>query len=180
MAHIFLAIILTSSSKWSELTYCSMKNLFIPICVPAFVNYWSEFQLLLIVGAKLEHIITQLAKNAVERTSGDPERTVVKPSDELFWFHRPLIVLYLIHFILFQNSFEIAFFFWIVVSMHSQLLWVGKNFNQLKLIEQDEINFPSELLWNLGFSTLCSAHTDSNHALLKNWFSSSPDWLLGT
>ncbi|XP_022863837.1 MLO-like protein 13 [Olea europaea var. sylvestris] len=79
--------------------------------------FWLSFLplvLLLIVGAKLEHIITQLAKNAVERTSGDPERTVVKPSDELFWFHRPLIVLYLIHFILFQNSFEIAFFFWIV------------------------------------------------------------------
>jgi mlo protein len=39
----------------------------------------------------------------------------VKPSDEHFWFGRPAIVLYLIQFILFQNSFEIAFFFWILV-----------------------------------------------------------------
>ncbi|KAL2454873.1 MLO-like protein 13 [Abeliophyllum distichum] len=79
--------------------------------------FWLSFLpliLLLIVGAKLEHIISQLAKEAVERTSVDPEGTVVKPSDELFWFNRPIIVLYLIHFILFQNSFEIAFFFWIV------------------------------------------------------------------
>ncbi|CAI9786136.1 unnamed protein product [Fraxinus pennsylvanica] len=79
--------------------------------------FWLSFLplvLLLIVGAKLEHIITQLAKDAAERTSGDPEGTEVKPSDELFWFHRPEIVLYLIHFILFQNSFEVAFFFWIV------------------------------------------------------------------
>ncbi|KAL2536857.1 MLO-like protein 13 [Forsythia ovata] len=79
--------------------------------------FWLSFLpliLLLIVGAKLEHIISQLAKEAVERNSGDPEGTVVKPSDELFWFNRPIIILYLIHFILFQNSFEIAFFFWIV------------------------------------------------------------------
>ncbi|KAL0364936.1 UNVERIFIED_CONTAM: MLO-like protein 13 [Sesamum angustifolium] len=77
--------------------------------------FWLSFlplALLLIVGAKLEHIITELAQDAAER-AGDAEGTPVRPSDELFWFHRPAIVLYLIHFILFQNSFEIAFFFWI-------------------------------------------------------------------
>ncbi|KAL0335346.1 UNVERIFIED_CONTAM: MLO-like protein 13 [Sesamum radiatum] len=77
--------------------------------------FWLSFlplALLLIVGAKLEHIITELAQDAAERV-GDAEGTPVRPSDELFWFHRPAIVLYLIHFILFQNSFEIAFFFWI-------------------------------------------------------------------
>ncbi|KAI3445516.1 hypothetical protein Pfo_002181 [Paulownia fortunei] len=77
--------------------------------------FWLSFLplvLLLTVGAKLEHIITQLAKDAAER-SGDAEGTPVRPSDELFWFHSPALVLYLIHFILFQNSFEIAFFFWI-------------------------------------------------------------------
>ncbi|KAL6495042.1 hypothetical protein OROGR_030961 [Orobanche gracilis] len=68
--------------------------------------------LLLTVGAKLEHIITQLAKEAAE-SAGDAEATTVRPSDELFWFHKPVLVLYLIHFILFQNSFEIAFFLWI-------------------------------------------------------------------
>ncbi|KAK4491322.1 hypothetical protein RD792_002058 [Penstemon davidsonii] len=77
--------------------------------------FWLSFLplvLLLIVGAKLEHIITVLAKDAAERVV-DAEGTTVRPSDELFWFHRPALVLYLIHFILFQNSFEIAFFFWI-------------------------------------------------------------------
>ncbi|CAK9181908.1 unnamed protein product [Ilex paraguariensis] len=63
-------------------------------------------QLLLLVGAKLEHIITRLAKEVAETTTG-----AVKPSDEHFWFGRPRIVLYLIHFIMFENSFEIAFFF---------------------------------------------------------------------
>ena len=71
------------------------------------------FQLLLIVGAKLEHIISELAKDAAESHHGE---VTVRLSDELFWFHSPDLVLYLIHFILFQNSFEIAFFLWIWVS----------------------------------------------------------------
>ncbi|CAH9069160.1 unnamed protein product [Cuscuta europaea] len=62
--------------------------------------------LLLLVGTKLEHIITELAQAFAERESKDA-------SDELFWFKSPKLVLHLIHFILFQNSFEIAFFFWI-------------------------------------------------------------------
>ncbi|KAF8393743.1 hypothetical protein HHK36_019941 [Tetracentron sinense] len=80
-----------------------------------------ELQLLLLVGAKLEHIITRLAEEVVERKMDNQraqqikpsDKHLIKPSDEHFWFNRPGIVLYLIHFILFQNSFEIAFFFWI-------------------------------------------------------------------
>ncbi|XP_073284551.1 MLO-like protein 13 [Primulina huaijiensis] len=77
--------------------------------------FWLSFLplvLLLIVGAKLEHIITELANDAAQRAD-DTEGTGVRLSDELFWFHQPALVLYLIHFILFQNSFEIAFLFWI-------------------------------------------------------------------
>jgi mlo protein len=47
---------------------------------------------------------------------------VVQPSDEHFWFGRPYIVLFLIHFILFQNSFEIGFFFWIWVRNSSSTM----------------------------------------------------------
>ena len=42
---------------------------------------------------------------------------VVRPSDELFWFHSPRLVLVLIHFILFQNAFEFAYFFWTLVRL---------------------------------------------------------------
>uniref|UniRef100_A0A0D9WS22 MLO-like protein n=1 Tax=Leersia perrieri TaxID=77586 RepID=A0A0D9WS22_9ORYZ len=73
--------------------------------------------LLLVVGAKLEHIITRLAQEAAaslaDGTEGVP---IMKPSKEHFWFCRPEIVLHLIHFILFQNSFEIGFFFWVLVT----------------------------------------------------------------
>ncbi|KAK3039848.1 hypothetical protein RJ639_028241 [Escallonia herrerae] len=71
--------------------------------------------LLLAVGSKLEHIISQLAHEVAEKHIAIEGELVVKPSDDHFWFHRPRIVLFLIHFILFQNAFEIAFFFWILV-----------------------------------------------------------------
>ncbi|KAK4270585.1 hypothetical protein QN277_019375 [Acacia crassicarpa] len=84
--------------------------------------FWLAFLpviLLLLVGAKLEHIIARLAqesdqKQEVEQQQKEKEATKqVKPSDKFFWFKSPRLVLDLIHFILFQNSFEIAFFFWI-------------------------------------------------------------------
>jgi mlo protein len=74
------------------------------------------FALLLAVGTKLEHVIAQLAHEVAEKHVAIEGDLVVKPSDEHFWFSKPQIVLYLIHFILFQNAFEIAFFFWIWVT----------------------------------------------------------------
>ncbi|KAF8714838.1 hypothetical protein HU200_027372 [Digitaria exilis] len=70
--------------------------------------------LLLLIGTKLEHIINKLAyevasKHAVSQGEGG---AVMRLSDELFWFHSPRLVLVLIHFILFQNAFEFAYFFW--------------------------------------------------------------------
>ncbi|KOM53219.1 hypothetical protein LR48_Vigan09g187800 [Vigna angularis] len=77
--------------------------------------FWLAFLpliLLLLVGAKLEHIIARLYQDSIDMLGRDDDKSV-KPSDEYFWFTSPLLVLHLLHFILFQNSFEIAFFFWI-------------------------------------------------------------------
>ncbi|XVE71682.1 hypothetical protein DITRI_Ditri10aG0170900 [Diplodiscus trichospermus] len=81
--------------------------------------FWLSFipvVLLLLVGAKLEHIIARLAQDVDEmkKQQEGQEAAPVKPSDEYFWFTHPRIVLHFIHFILFQNAFEIAFFFWIL------------------------------------------------------------------
>ncbi|CAN6922050.1 unnamed protein product, partial [Brassica oleracea] len=88
--------------------------------------FWLSFLpliLLLMVGAKLENIISSLAVDVCEKRNRG-EQAVITPSDELFWFHRPEIVLQLVHFILFQNSFEIAFFFWILFTygIHSCIM----------------------------------------------------------
>lgn len=75
----------------------------------------STLQLLLALGTKLEHVITQLAHEVAEKHVAIEGDLVVQPSDDHFWFHRPKFVLLLIHIILFQNSFELAFLFWIWV-----------------------------------------------------------------
>ncbi|KAL0001184.1 hypothetical protein SO802_014965 [Lithocarpus litseifolius] len=64
--------------------------------------------LVLLVGTKLQHVIATLA---IENT-GSFSGTKLRPRDDLFWFKRPELLLSLIHFILFQNAFELASFFW--------------------------------------------------------------------
>ncbi|KAK1436994.1 hypothetical protein QVD17_02778 [Tagetes erecta] len=84
------------------------------------------FLLLLAVGTKLEHVIIQLAHEVAERHIAIEGELVVKPSDQHFWFHRPKIVRHFIHFILFQNAFEIAFVFWILVQFGPHSCIMGK------------------------------------------------------
>lgn len=84
------------------------------------------FVLLIAIGAKLEHVIGQLAHEVAEKHVAIEGDLVVQPSDEHFWFGHPYIVLFLIHFILFQNAFEIAFFFWIWVQYGFDSCIMGK------------------------------------------------------
>ncbi|KAG2267903.1 hypothetical protein Bca4012_061593 [Brassica carinata] len=67
---------------------------------------------ILIVGTKLQVIITKLCLRIQEK--GDVVRgaPVVQPGDDLFWFGRPRFILFLIHLVLFTNAFQLAFFAW--------------------------------------------------------------------
>ncbi|XP_071715616.1 MLO-like protein 14 [Rutidosis leptorrhynchoides] len=67
--------------------------------------------LVLLVGTKLQHVIATLALESAGITGYHTEARL-KPRDELFWFKKPELLLKLIHFILFQNAFELASFFW--------------------------------------------------------------------
>lgn len=58
-------------------------------------------QLVLLVGAKLQHIIATLALENAGIT-GFGTGAKLRPRDELFWFKKPELLLSLIHFILFQ------------------------------------------------------------------------------
>ncbi|TQD83661.1 hypothetical protein C1H46_030775 [Malus baccata] len=84
------------------------------------------FILLLAVGTKLEHVISQLANEVAEKHIAIEGDLVVQPSDDHFWFHRPRLVLLLVHIILFQNSFELAFFFWILVQYKFHSCMMGE------------------------------------------------------
>ncbi|KAK9092505.1 hypothetical protein Syun_027416 [Stephania yunnanensis] len=67
--------------------------------------------LVLLVGSKLQHIIATLALENADIT-GFFRESKLRPRDDLFWFKKPELLLSLIHFILFQNAFELASFFW--------------------------------------------------------------------
>ncbi|XP_026662382.2 LOW QUALITY PROTEIN: MLO-like protein 6 [Phoenix dactylifera] len=68
--------------------------------------------IILLVGTKLQVIITKMAIRIMERGDVVKGIPVVQPTDDLFWFNRPGLLLYLIHFVLFQNAFQLAFFAW--------------------------------------------------------------------
>ncbi|CAH8388928.1 unnamed protein product [Eruca vesicaria subsp. sativa] len=77
--------------------------------------FWLPFIpliVVLIVGTKLQVIITKLGLRIQER--GDIVRgaPVVQPGDDLFWFDKPSFMLFLIHLVLFANAFQLAFFAW--------------------------------------------------------------------
>ncbi|XP_042374751.1 MLO-like protein 6 [Zingiber officinale] len=68
--------------------------------------------IILMVGTKLQVIITKMAIQIMERGDVVKGVPVVRPRDNLFWFNRPGLLLFLIHFVLFQNAFQLAFFAW--------------------------------------------------------------------
>ncbi|CAI9783197.1 unnamed protein product [Fraxinus pennsylvanica] len=68
--------------------------------------------ILLLVGTKLQFIITKMGLRIQERGEVVKGIPVVQPGDDLFWFNRPRVLLYLIQFVLFQNAFQLAFFAW--------------------------------------------------------------------
>lgn len=59
-------------------------------------------QVILLVGTKLQVIITKMGLRIQERGEVVKGVPVVQPGDDLFWFNRPRLILYLINFVLFQ------------------------------------------------------------------------------
>ncbi|KAK8671638.1 hypothetical protein V6N13_038228 [Hibiscus sabdariffa] len=68
--------------------------------------------IILMVGAKLQVIITKMGLRIQERGDVVKGAPVVQPGDDLFWFGRPRFLLFLIHLVLFTNAFQLAFFVW--------------------------------------------------------------------
>ncbi|KAL5706001.1 hypothetical protein ACHQM5_024218 [Ranunculus cassubicifolius] len=75
--------------------------------------FWLSFIpaiLILLVGTKLHHIVIKLALEVTEENSSAEFQFNLR--DELFWFGRPKLLLWLIQLISFQNAFEMATFIW--------------------------------------------------------------------
>ncbi|KAF6154305.1 hypothetical protein GIB67_026761 [Kingdonia uniflora] len=105
---IFVIIfMLLNVYKWYTFSWLS----FIPLII------------LLLIGMKLEVIIMEMADQIQERNSVIKGVPVVEPSNKLFWFNSPKSILFLLHFTLFQNAFQMAYFLWI--SVRERLLTVS-------------------------------------------------------
>ncbi|KFK40693.1 hypothetical protein AALP_AA2G029100 [Arabis alpina] len=70
------------------------------------------FTVILIVGTKLQVIITKLGLRIHEKGDVVKGTPLVQPGDHFFWFGRPRFMLFLIHLVLFTNAFQLAFFAW--------------------------------------------------------------------
>ncbi|XP_043698916.1 MLO-like protein 12 [Telopea speciosissima] len=84
--------------------------------------------ILLLVGTKLQVIITKMGLKIQDRGEVVKGVPVVEPGDDLFWFNRPRLVLYLIHFVLFQNAFQVAYLVYTLVS-HCTIFSFSSNSN---------------------------------------------------
>ncbi|CAL5412276.1 unnamed protein product [Camellia sinensis] len=69
--------------------------------------FWLPFiplVMLLIVGTKLQAIITRVCLDTNDKSLIVLGTLLVRPSDHYFWFERPKLLLHLMHFILFQKK----------------------------------------------------------------------------
>lgn len=63
-------------------------------------------KLVMLVGTKLQHVVSLLALEIAEPRAEPSNGTQVKPRDDLFWFGKPVILLRLIQFVSFQVKYE--------------------------------------------------------------------------
>ncbi|KAG5529946.1 hypothetical protein RHGRI_030352 [Rhododendron griersonianum] len=69
-------------------------------------------QMILIIGAKLQIIIMEMAQQIQDRATIVKGIPVVEPRNDYFWLNQPDLILFLMHFTLFQNAFQMAYFLW--------------------------------------------------------------------
>ncbi|RXI01301.1 hypothetical protein DVH24_001535 [Malus domestica] len=81
-------------------------------CLYLIIDMALIVQMILMVGTKLQVIITKMGLKLSERGEVVKGTPLVEPGDHLFWFNNPRLLLYIIHFVLFQNAFALAFFAW--------------------------------------------------------------------
>ncbi|XP_010444861.1 PREDICTED: MLO-like protein 10 [Camelina sativa] len=93
----FVIFLLLNVNGWETLFWASI----LPVLI------------ILAVSTKLQAILTRMALGITERHAVVQGIPLVHGSDKYFWFNRPQLLLHLLHFALFQNAFQITYFFWV-------------------------------------------------------------------
>ncbi|XP_039172001.1 MLO-like protein 1 [Eucalyptus grandis] len=100
-------------------------------------HFWISFipfTLMVIIGIKLERMIMQLAKEVAKKHKQDKDECsenseghlAFKFSEDYFWFAKAKLIGDLLHFLLFVNSLELAFFFFIMFQYGFHSCIMGK------------------------------------------------------
>ncbi|EEF29131.1 MLO-like protein 12 [Ricinus communis] len=155
-------LLLTSTHGW----YAYLWLPFIPLII------------ILVIGAKLQVIITRMGLRIQERGDVVKGAPVVEPGDDLFWFGRPRLILFLIHLCLFQNAFQLAFFAWSVWKIGPKSCYHDKTEDIVIKITMGVIiqvlcsyvTLPLyALVTQMGSSMRPTIFNDRVAAALKNW-----------
>ncbi|EHA8586458.1 putative MLO protein [Cocos nucifera] len=119
------------------------------------VDYCSKYEILLIVGMKLEIVIMEMAHKIQDRTSVVKGAPIIEPSNKFFWFNRPQWILFLIHLTLFENAFQMAHF-----------LWSAYSFGLKSCFHENLAFTVAKVIMGLALQFLCSYITFPLYALV--------------
>ncbi|XP_076949227.1 MLO protein homolog 1-like [Bidens hawaiensis] len=157
-----IIFLLLNVHGWHALTYLS----FVPLVI------------LLLVGTKLELVIMEMAQQIQDKATIVRGAPVVEPTNKFFWFNSPQLVLFLIHFTLFQNAFQMAFFLWTVYEFginscyHESMVGIGVRvgLGVLVHIMCSYITFPLyALVTQMGTHMKRSIFEEQTLKALKKW-----------
>ncbi|KAF7141305.1 hypothetical protein RHSIM_Rhsim06G0196900 [Rhododendron simsii] len=106
-----------------------------------------SMKLVLLVGAKLQHVIATLALESAAIT-GYFNEAKLTPRDDLFWFKKPELLLSLIHFVLFQEPFACvsAVNIGVIVPFAGQFLCSYSTLPLYALVTQMGTNYKAALI----------------------------------
>ncbi|KAK9065721.1 hypothetical protein SSX86_015122 [Deinandra increscens subsp. villosa] len=157
-----IVFLLLNVHGWHALTYLS----FVPLVI------------LLMVGTKLELVIMEMAQQIQDKATIVRGAPVVEPSNKFFWFNNPHLVLFLIHFTLFQNAFQMAFFLWTLYEFgihscyHESMVGIGVRvgLGVLLHIMCSYITFPLyALVTQMGSHMKKSIFEEQTSKAIKKW-----------
>nr|GLL37127.1 MLO protein homolog 1-like [Ipomoea trifida] len=115
-----------SRGKTSLISYAGVHQLHIFIFVLAVMHIvysvvlvlLGQLKILVLTGTKLELVIMEMAQQIQDKTNVVRGAPIVEPTNDFFWFSKPHWILFLIHFSLFENAFQMAYFLWSLMGSH--------------------------------------------------------------
>ncbi|KAH7289007.1 hypothetical protein KP509_31G053400 [Ceratopteris richardii] len=142
----FTRIVGISAPLWGFVIICILLNsdgfnlFFYVAFIPMMVT--------LAVGTKLQHVMATLGSEKLGFLTRSRNKEECQAYEKLFWFENPEYILWLLHFILFENAFELATFIW--------SLW---HFPDRSCVLRNKVLVATRLIFGLILQVLCSYST---------------------